>query len=378
MSLKLNYDEDIRMLRESAGGFFADAEPVKALRRHRDARDFDALARGVWDGMAALGLTGILVPDVLGGAGLGYRESVQIAEMMGRSLAAAPFLSTSVMAATALHQGDNQALKRALLPAIAAGQTIVAVAAEERARHQPLAIDSVARRDGQGFRVTGRKTAVIDGNIADHFIVAARDADAPETLLLLLVDASSPAISLTTSMGVDSQPLCDVAFDDAAATPDALICAPERSADLLDRVYDAGRVHLAGEMLGLAQDAFDRTVDYLKTRVQFGRKIGEFQALQHRAAILFGELEIARSVLFKAATLHDEGDTLFPAYASLAKARIGDIARHATAEACHMHGGIGMTDDFDLGFFLKRARAAAERLGDSAFHLERYAVLHGI
>ncbi|RYD92016.1 MAG: acyl-CoA dehydrogenase, partial [Sphingomonadales bacterium] len=151
-------------------------------------------------------------------------------------------------------------------------------------------------------------------------------------------------------------------------------CA-EQVAALIERVHDAGRLHLAAEMLGLAAEAFDRAVDYLKTRVQFGRKIGEFQALQHRAAILFGEIEIAASVVLKAATLHDAGDARFPAYASLAKAKVGEVAKHVTAEAVHFHGGLGMTDDFDLGFYLKRARAAAEHLGDTAFHQERYAVL---
>jgi alkylation response protein AidB-like acyl-CoA dehydrogenase len=378
MSLKLSFDDDIRMLRDSAGGFLANAEPAKALRRHRDARDFDALARGVWDGMAALGLTGTLVPEASGGAGLGFRESVQIAEMMGRSLATGPFLSTAVMAATAIGQGDNDRLKAAILPAIASGDRVLALAGEERSRHQPLAIDTLARRDGDGYRVSGRKVAVIDGNIADRFIVAARDAEAPGELIMLLVDGRSTEVAVTATMGVDSQPLCDVEFRDAPAGADDLLCAPAATAALLDRVYDAGRLHLAAEMLGLAQEAFDRTIDYLKTRVQFGRKIGEFQALQHRAAILFGEIEIARSVVFKTATLHDEGDGRFAAFASLAKARVGEIARHATAEACHMHGGIGMTDDFDLGFYLKRARGAAERLGDTAFHLERYAALHGI
>jgi len=376
MSLKLNYDEDIRMLRESAGGFFADAEPVKALRRNRDARDFDAQARGVWQGMAELGLNGTLIPEQFGGAGLGFRASVQIAEMMGRSLAAAPFLSTAVMAATAIRHGDNDQIKAKVLPKIAAGELLLSIAGEERPRHQPLAIETVARRAGNGYRISGRKTAVIDGNIAERFIVAARDAEAPDQLLLLLVDAQSALV--TASMGIDSQPLCDVEFRDAPASGEDLICPPDQSAALLDRIYDAGRVHLAAEMLGLAQEAFDRTVEYLKTRVQFGRKIGEFQALQHRAAILFGEIEIARALLFKAATLHDADDDRFPAFASLAKARVGEIAKHATAEACHMHGGIGMTDDFDLGFYLKRARAAAERLGDTAFHLERYAALHGI
>ena len=376
MSLKLSYDDDIRMLRDSAGGFFANAEPAKALRRNRDARDFDALARGLWPGMAQLGLTGMLVPETFGGAGLGFRESVQIAEMMGRSLAAGPFLSTAVMAATAIRHGDNDRLKAEILPAIAAGELVLAFAGEEQSRHQPLAIETRARLAGDGYLISGRKTAVIDGNIAQRFIVAARDADAPDQLFLLLVDASG--VSVTASMGVDSQPLCDVALRDAPAGAGDLICAPEQTAALLDRIYDAGRVHLAAEMLGLAQEAFDRTVDYLKTRVQFGRKIGEFQALQHRAAILFGEIEIARAVVFKAATLHDDADDSFAAFASLAKARVGEIAKHATAEACHLHGGIGMTDDFDLGFYLKRARANAERLGDTAFHLERYASLQGI
>jgi alkylation response protein AidB-like acyl-CoA dehydrogenase len=376
MSMKLNYDDDIRMLRDSVGALFADAEPAKSLRRHRDKRDFDAQARGLWDGIVALGLAGTLVPEQFGGTGLGLRASVQIAEMMGRSLATAPFLSTAVMAATAIRHSDNDRMKAEILPVIAAGELLLAIAGEERPRHQPLAIETVARRAGNGYRISGRKTAVIDGNIAQRFIVLARDAEAPERMLLLLVDAQSA--SVTASMGVDSQPLCDVEFRDAPASAGDLLYPPERTTALLDRIYDAGRLHLAAEMLGLAQEAFDRTVDYLKTRVQFGRKIGEFQALQHRAAILFGEIEIARALVFKAATLHDEDDDRFAAYASLAKARVGEMAKHATAEACHMHGGIGMTDDFDLGFYLKRARAAAERLGDAAFHRERYAALNGI
>jgi alkylation response protein AidB-like acyl-CoA dehydrogenase len=378
MTMKLVLDDDTRMLRESADRLLAEAEPAKALRRNRDARDLAALARGAWDGIVSLGAAGTLVPEAFGGAGLGYRASIQLSEAMGRTLATAPFLSTAVMSATALSHGDNDRLRRDLLPAIAAGRTITALAGEERPRHSPLAIETLARRDGQSFRISGRKCAVIDGNIADRFIVAARDAEAPDRLLLFAIAADAPGISVAAHIGVDSQPLCEVALADVIATEEDLVCAPDQAPALLDRVYDAGRVHLAAEMLGLAQEAFERTIDYLKTRVQFGRKIGEFQALQHRAAILFGELEIARSIVLKAATLHDGGDASFPAYASLAKARVGEIAKRATEEACHLHGGIGMTDDFDLGFYLKRARAAAEQLGDTAFHLERYAAFHGI
>jgi alkylation response protein AidB-like acyl-CoA dehydrogenase len=378
MTRKLVLDEDVRMLRDSAGRFFTESEAAKALRRNRDARDLGALARGAWDGMAGLGLTGVLVPEAFGGAGLGFRESVQVSEMMGRSLATGPFLSTAVMSATGLGHGDNARFRQEALPKVATGEAIIAVAGEERPRHSPLSIETRARREGDGFRISGRKTGVIDGNVADSFIVTARDAAEPDRLLLLLVDAHASGISTHAHMGLDSQPLCDVEFSDAPAAAGDLICAAERTPALLEQIYDAGRVHLAAEMLGLAEEAFERAVDYLKTRVQFGRRIGEFQALQHRAAILFGELEIARSVVLKAATLHDDEDPRFAACASLAKARVGEIAKRATAEAAHLHGGLGMTDDFDLGFYVKRARACAERLGDTAFHLERYAAFQGI
>jgi alkylation response protein AidB-like acyl-CoA dehydrogenase len=156
------------------------------------------------------------------------------------------------------------------------------------------------------------------------------------------------------------------------------LCTADRSMAVLDKVYDIGRLHLAAEMLGAGQEAFDRMVDYLKTRSQFGRLIGEFQALQHRAAILFGELEVARSVVLKAAMAYDANDAKAAEWISLAKARVGEIAKHVTTEALQLHGGIGMTDDFDLGFYLKRVRALSERLGDTAFHAERYARLRGL
>ena len=375
MSMKLTTDETMRMLRDSAGRAFTDLDAAKMLRRHRDAHDLDGLARGAWDAMVPLGLPGVLVPEAFGGAGLGFRESVQVSEMMGRSLATGPYLSTAVMAAIAFRYGDEERLRRKLLPAIARGETIIAFAGEERARHGPLTIETQARRSGDSYLITGTKTAVIDANIADRLIVLARDADLPDRLLLLLVPAAGAGVAWTATMGLDSHPLCTVELRDVRAGAECLICAPDQTPALLDRVYDAGRLHLAAEMLGLATEAFDRAVDYLQIRVQFGRPIGEFQALQHRAALLFGEIEIAGSVVLKAATLHDEGDPRFPAYASLAKAKVGEVARHVTAEAVHFHGGLGMTDDFDLGFYLKRARGAAERLGDTAWHRERWAAL---
>jgi acyl-CoA dehydrogenase len=354
------------MLRESAERFFASSDAIKQARQWRNLRDLDGAARGAWAGMVELGFAGILIPEEFGGVGLTAQVSVQIAEMMGKSLASGPFMSSAVMAATAILGGSNEGLKTELLPAIAGG-AVVALAAEESARHKPHAIETTARRDETSYSISGRKTAVIDGSIAEKLIVVARDGAGH---VMLLVDAGAPGVTVSSRLGVDSRPLVDIVFANAAAGD--LVCAPSETLALLDRAYDAGRLHLAAEMLGAAQECFDRAVEYLKIRVQFGKKIGEFQALQHRAAILFGELEIARSTVLKAAA------SPTPEFVSMAKARVGDIARKAALEAIQMHGGIGVTDDFDLGFYLKRIRTAAELLGDSAYHAERYARIQGL
>ncbi len=368
MSYLLN--DDAKMLRDSAGKFFADSDSLKRLRQWRNARDLTAAARGAWDGMVALGFAGILIPEEFGGVGLDSRASIQVAEMMGRSLSGGPLISSAVMAATAIAHGDNDRLKAELLPAIAGG-AIVAMACEEKPRHDPQAIATVAMKQGETYVLSGSKTGVIDGTIAEQLIVAARPMDAQD-LLLFVIDRDTPGITIKSRMGIDSRPIVDIAFHEVPAMAADLIRDPRHAPHLLDRAYDAGRLHLAAEMLGAAQEAFDRAVEYLKTRVQFGKKIGEFQALQHRAAILFGELEIARSVLLKAAA------TQTPEHISMAKARVGEIAKKVAGEAVQFHGGIGVTDDFDLGFYLKRIRAAAEALGDSAFHAERYARIQGL
>jgi acyl-CoA dehydrogenase len=370
-------DDDMKMLRESAARLFAGADTVRTLRRLRDARDLAGLARGVWPAMSALGLAGILVPEAYGGAGLGARTSTQVAETMGVGLATGPFIASAVMGATAVLAGENEALKDRLLPDVAAGGTVLALAAEETERHRPDQIRTVARREGRSYRLSGRKVAVIGGNLADWLVVAAQD-DAAGGLGLFLVDAHAAGLAFDLGIGIDSHPTVNVTLSEVTVDSGSRIAGPEHADTALERALDAGRLHLAAEMLGVAQEAFDRTVDYLKTRVQFGKKIGEFQALQHRAAILLGEIEIARSVVMKAASLWDEGDAAAKAYVSLAKARLGDIARRVTTEAVQLHGGIGMTDDFDIGLFLKRARAASELLGDGAFHAERWARLQGM
>ena len=378
--MPFSISDEARMLRDNAGRYFAGAGTLAALRHGRAAHDLDRLARGVWPGMIELGLAGILVPEQFGGTGLGFSASIHISEMMGRSLAAGPFVSTAVMAATALCHGDNVALKASLLPRIVKGEVIVS-AAEETVRHAPLDIKATARTAGDSYKISGRKIAVADGNIATTFIVAARLEDHSGTLGLFIVDAARPGVRMSAGLGIDSRPSVTLELKDVAVTTADQVCAPTQwdgPPPCSSACMMPSRLHLAAEMLGLAQEAFDRTLEYLKTRVQFGRKIGEFQALQHRAALLFGELEVARSVVLKAGAESRSDEGSFAEYVSLAKARVGETAKHVTTEAVQLHGGIGVTDEFDIGLYLKRARAASEQLGDWAFHAERYAQIQGL
>ncbi len=362
-------DDNATMLRDTAQRYFADADAIRSLRRWRDGRDLTAAATGAWGGMAELGFAGVLIPEAYGGAGLDSRAGIQVAEMMGKTLASGPFVSSAVMSATAILLGNNAKLKDRLLPEIATGK-VVALAVEETARHDPHRQAAIATERGGRWSVTGHKIAVLDGNIAEAFIVTARIGDG--TLAMMVVEAQAPGVTVEAHLGLDSRPVVAVSFEGAPSLEAGLICPPAETAALLDKVLDAGRLHLAAEMLGAAQEAFDRAVDYLKTRVQFGRKIGEFQALQHRAAILFGELEVARSTVLKAASAGDAGSV------SMAKAKVGEVAKRAASEGVQMHGGIGVTDEFDMGFYMKRIRSASELLGDSAFHTERYARLQGL
>ena len=368
--MALLLDADASAIREAALKFMRDADPIAKLRQTRNAHDGAATVRGLWSDFVDLGFAGALIPEEFGGTGLSPLATIQIAESMGRTLATAPFVASAVMAATALLEGTNDALKKDLLPQIAAGR-ILSLAVDEGARHHPGNFALRAQKDGTNYRLTGAKQAVIAGGVADDFIVAA-SGDTSAEVVLLLVSAKAKGLKIETRTPMDSLPIATLTFESVEVPASALIAGPADGARVLEKALDLGRLHLAAEMLGAADEAFERTVEYLKTRVQFGKPIGEFQALQHRAALLFGALEVARSALLKAAT---EGGA---ANISLAKAEIGETARHVTTEAVQLHGGIGVTDEFDIGLYLKRVRVAAQALGDGAYHAERYARLNGL
>lgn len=371
--------DEQQMLAEAAGGFFAEQAPVAHLRALRDSRDPDGLSRPLWRAMGELGLAGVLVPEEHGGSGLGAVEAGVIAEAAGRTLAPSPFLSTAVLAARAL-AAAGEAARAEWLPRIAAGEAILALAVDEGPKHRPDRIALEARRAGNGFRLDGAKGFVVDGHVADRLVVAARTAGAPGQaggLTLFLVDPKARGVNVERTVMVDSRNAARVAFAGVEVDADAVIGEVDGGSALLDQVLDLGRAAVAAEMTGAATAAFEGTLDYLKTRRQFGRAIGEFQALQHRAAHLFAELEITRAAVLKALQAIDADPAAAAPLVAVAKARAGRSARLATQEAVQMHGGVGMTDELDVGLYLKRVRVAEELFGDAAFHADRLARLGG-
>jgi alkylation response protein AidB-like acyl-CoA dehydrogenase len=370
--------DDQTMIRESADGFFASEAPVGELRRRRDAADATGFDRGLWHKMAEMGFAGVLVPEAHGGSGFGYVAAGLLQEAVGRNLSLSPLLSTAILGATALLRGGSPEQQAQYLPQIASGERLFALAADEAPRHDPGHVTTRAEASGNGFKLNGTKTFVLDGHVADTLIVAARTSDAAdEGITLFLVDAKASGVTVERRSMVDSRNAAAVTLTDVQVDGADVLGSVGGGWAILDRVLDAGRACLAAEMLGVAAQSFTRTVDYLKQREQFGQKIGSFQALQHRAAHLFCEIELARSATLRALTALDADEDRVPLFASLAKAKTGEVAKLATNEAVQMHGGIGMTDDFDIGFFIKRARAAQETFGDIAFHGDRLATLMG-
>ncbi|HET9693620.1 MAG TPA: acyl-CoA dehydrogenase family protein [Steroidobacteraceae bacterium] len=379
MALVLDHDQ--ALLRNTALDFARARLPVANLRRLRDSGDATGFDRAAWTEMAELGWTGMLVPEELGGNAFGHFGLGLVLEALGRTLAASPMFSTVVLSGTALKLADGHADARAWLSRIAAGQAVVALAHEEHARHRPFEIATTARRADDGYVLDGRKRFVVDGHVADALLVVARTSGAAgdrDGLGLFLVDGEAAGVGRHRLSMVDSRNSADVELSNVRVERSALLADAGAAGALLERVLDVGRILLAAEMFGMAQQAFETTLDYLKQRHQFGVPIGSFQALQHRAVQMYTDIELARSVLYEALTALDEDRaTDIPRLASVCKARVNDTLHLVSNEAVQLHGGIGMTDQVDVGLYLKRARVAQAALGSTAFHRERYATLRG-
>jgi alkylation response protein AidB-like acyl-CoA dehydrogenase len=367
MTAMFTLTDEHRMLQDSARDFVRDKLPVATLRRVRDAGESDGFDRALWAEMAAMGWTGVLVPESHGGSDLGYRGLGLILEECGRTLAPSPLLSTAMIGATALKGSSSQALKGKWLPRIADGSAIVALAVDEGPHHAPQRTKTVAEGGEDAVTVSGEKSYVADGQCADLILVVVRHGG---QLALAAVEAGAKGVTRTTLKTVDSRGAADIAFDGA---PGAIV----GDAALVERVLDAARAGLAAEMLGTATEAFEMTAEYLKTRTQFGQLIGSFQALQHRAGKMLVDLELTRSCVAAALAALEDGAGNAPELASLAKARACETLHLVSNETVQMHGGIGMTDAHDSGLYMKRARVAEALYGGASFHRDRYATLQG-
>ncbi len=373
MALVLNEDEV--MMRDMAQGFFSEKAPVTALRVLRDERDETGFDRALWSEMAAQGFAGIIIPEEHGGVNMGYLAAGLVAEQMGRNLTASPFLSTAILAATALKQGTDEQ-QSAWLPKIAAGEAVIALALDEGVKHNPRGTATTAVPSGNGFKLNGAKAMVVDGHVADVMIVVARtsgDEGDADGLSLFLVDPKTAGVSTERTIMVDSRNAARIDLENVEVSGDALLGTVDGGMEVLNGVLAAGRGIAAAELLGAGAQAFEDTVAYLKERKQFGAIIGEFQALQHRSSHLYSELEIARSAVVGALTALDAGDEQAQQYCAMAKAKLGSVAKLASQEGVQMHGGVGMTDEYDIGLFMKRIRVLQELMGDAHYHMNAFA-----
>lgn len=375
--------EDQQLLKDSAKSFCAQNAPVSVLRRLRDSKDERGFDQNIWKQMIELGWAGMAVPEAYGGFEFGYGGLGVVLEETGKTLLSSPLIATVLIGAAAIHEIGSDAQKQELLPKIVAGELLLALALDEHTTHNPKKIATVAKKVDEGYSISGNKTFVLDGHVADKLIVVARSSgeqNSERGISLFLVDADAVGVSTTRTIMVDSRNSSNIQFDDVRVGEDALLGELGEGFEGLDRVLDIARIGIAAEMLGSMQAVFDSILEFLKQREQFGVLIGSFQGLQHRAAEMYSEIELCKSAVRAALSALDDPETTqaqVAVLASIAKAKLSEVFFLVSNEGIQMHGGIGMTDEFDVGFFIKRARVAQQFLGDAVFHRDRYASLNG-
>ncbi|PCJ27107.1 MAG: acyl-CoA dehydrogenase [SAR86 cluster bacterium] len=380
MALVLN--EDQQLLKDSAKSFCQQNAPVSMLRKLRDSKDSDGFDRQLWQQMIDLGWAGMAIPEAYGGFDFGYGGLGVVLEETGRTLVSSPLISTVLLAATAINELGSEQQKQELLTKIVIGELLVALALDERTSHAPSHISTTAKQSGDGFILNGSKTFVLDGHVAQKLIVVARTSgtiDSEQGISLFIVDSNVEGVNCQRSWMVDNRNSANIQFTDVKVGADALLGELDKGFSGLDKTLDVARIGIAAEMLGSMQAVFDSILEYLKQREQFGVLIGSFQGLQHRAAEMYSEIELCKSTVRAALAALDDADKSqeeIASLASVAKAKLCDVMMLVSNEGIQMHGGMGMTDEFDVGFFIKRARVAQQFLGDATFHRDRYATLN--
>ena len=376
MALILN--EEQQSLKDIAREFLQKNAPVTHFRKIRDTENELGYDEALWKEMVDLGWSGILIPEEYGGFDFGMVGMGSIFEEMGKTLTPSPLFSTGVLGASLISLGGNDSQKQSLLPKIVDGSLTTALALEEGSRHSPYSISTKAEKHGDNFKISGEKTFVIDGHTAGLLIVAARtegSTDDSSGISLFLVDPNSEGIEITRTSMVDSRNAALIQFKGVMASSSEILGEQNNGAGIIEEVLDRAQIAISAEMLGNASQAFDITLEYLKERKQFGAVIGTFQALQHRAAEMYSELELTKSSVIAACNAVDENSNDLKRMASLAKFKAGETNYLVTNEAVQMHGGVGVTDEYDVGLYMKRARVTEQIFGNSEYHLDRYATL---
>jgi alkylation response protein AidB-like acyl-CoA dehydrogenase len=350
-------NEEQEMLRDMARGWATNENPVAAWRKVRSEKPVEGYSADVWGTMGEMGWAGIVIPEQFGGSDFGWMSAGLVVEELGKTLTASPMIA-STLAASAIVMGGSEEQKQKWLPRLATGEVVGTLAFDEGPRHTGRYSAAV-----DGGKLTGTKAFVHEAHGATLFVVAAEDG-------LYLVEKGD-GVSLSDRKLTDQRSHAEVTFNGAAA--DKLANGKE---DLVDQVLDRARILTAAEMLGMAQQVFDVTLDYLKQRVQFNQVLASFQALQHRMADLFGDLAMTRSAVEGGLEALDSGFGVARA-ATVAKAEANRVLHTMSREGIQLHGGIGMTDEYDVGFYLKRARVLEAAWGSTGFLKNRFATLAG-
>ena len=378
MSLTLN--EEQQLLKDTAREFVQKNAPISHFRELRDSNDDKCYSQDLWKKMADLGWAGILIDEEYGCSNFGMVGLGAVLEETGRNLVPSPLISTALLGASLIQLAGNENQKKDLLPKISEGKLTTALALDEGTRHDPLNISTFCVKKEKNLVLEGRKTFVVDGQSANLLIVVARNSEpnnkeeSDVSRSMYLLDPKKAGVKIIKTRMIDSRSYCEIIFDKVKVKEEDRL-GEQNVVGIIDDVLERVQIGISAEMLGSALEAFDQTIQYLKDRKQFGKPIGSFQALQHRAAHMFSELELTKSSVQGALNAIDENSNDKSRYASLAKFKAGETLNLVSNEAVQMHGGVGVTDEFDIGFFLKRARVAEQIFGSSDYHLDRYAVL---
>ena len=378
--MKLILNEEQQFLKDTAKNFAEERTPVNHFRSLRDDNDSKLWDMDIWQEMVKLGWSGILIPEEFGGSNFGVAGISVILQECGKTLTPSPLFATGVLGAHAITHFGTEEQKNNYLPKIVSGEITTAIAIDETSHHDPMKTNMSAVLKEDAYILNGKKVFVVDGASADIFIVLARtsgNSGDNTGLTLFIVENNQPNIEVTKLSMADSRNYANISFSDVVIQKEDILGDAEAGGEAIENILDIGRIAISAEMLGNAEAAFESTINYLKERKQFGVLIGTFQALQHRAAEMFCELELTKSSVMAAMQGADDNSNELQRLASLAKTIAGETLHLVSNEAIQMHGGIGVTDEYDLGFYLKRARVVEQIFGSSKFHTERYANISG-